>query len=67
MAKQDYILKKFVRAENAIEAANMDKDTPVSEVFLAAEKPTVVADQIGFKTVEAEHLYECVARQPKKQ
>ena len=66
MAKQDYILKKFVRAENAAEAAAMDKETAVAEVFLAAEKPIVVADRIGFRTVEADLTYECGARQPKK-
>lgn len=49
MAKQDYVLKKFVRANNALEAAKLDAETPVSEVFLVAEKPKdETASAIGF-------------------
>lgn len=47
--KQDYIIKKFVRAKSAKEAIALDKTTPVSEVFLATDKPVErSADAIGF-------------------
>ncbi len=37
--KQDYILKKFVRASSASEALALDSETLVDEVFLATDKP----------------------------
>lgn len=37
--KQDYVIKKHVRAESAAEALEMDKSTAVHEVFLAGDKP----------------------------
>lgn len=47
--KQEYVIKKFVRAKSAEEALLLDKSTPVSEVFLATEKPVDrTADAIGF-------------------
>lgn len=49
--KQDYVLKKYVRAESASEALRLDDKSPVSEVFLAADKPDRLAEALGFKTV----------------
>lgn len=54
MSKQDYVLKKHVRAESAREAMEMDAATPVHEVFLAADKPTSMPDAVGFKIVVPE-------------
>jgi len=57
--KQDYILKKFVKAENATEAAALDKDTPVSEIILAESKPqSTPVDVIGFKQIDAKFYHE---------
>ena len=39
MKSQDYILKKFVRANSAADALRLDETTPVSEVFLSTDKP----------------------------
>jgi len=39
MAKQDYILKKYVRAESAAEALALDSGKQVDEVFLVENKP----------------------------
>lgn len=50
--KQDYILKKHVRAETATEALMMDATTQVHEVFLASDKPEKGTTRaIGFQTV----------------
>lgn len=51
--KQDYVLKKFVRASNAAEAIALDTETAVSEVFLTTDKPESDsrADAVGFHTV----------------
>lgn len=52
MAKQDYILKKFVRAESASEALALDSRTPVSEAYLITDKPEKAnTSAIGFQTV----------------
>lgn len=51
--KQDYILKKYVRAESAGEAILLDDDAKVDEVFLVAEKPNrAVTDAIGFHRID---------------
>lgn len=57
MSKQDYILKKFVKANNAAEALAMDKDTAVTEVFLVENKPesSRTTSAVGFTKVEAEN------------
>ena len=53
--KQEYILKKFVKATNAKEALKLDKETEVSEVLLVSDKPVEQqADAVGFKTVTPE-------------
>lgn len=54
MSKQDYILKKHVRAENAEEALALDAETKVHEVYLVADKPDKLADAVGFNKVEPE-------------
>lgn len=54
MKKQEYLLKKFVRASTAAEALALDGKTEVSEVHLVADKPETLADAVGFKTVEYE-------------
>lgn len=38
--KQEYVLKKFVKANDAAEALRMDRKTPVSEVFLVDNRPS---------------------------
>lgn len=52
MSKQDYVIKKHVRAETAAEALAMDKKTPVHEVFLQADKPERLESAVGFQRVE---------------
>lgn len=53
--KQEYVLKKYVRAESAGEAILLDDSSKVDECFLAAEKPIRnVADAIGFHRVSGE-------------
>jgi len=53
MAKQEYVLKKFVKAESAKDALEMDSSTPVTEVFLVDNKPSEISTHaVGFKTVE---------------
>lgn len=37
--KQDYVLKKHVKANSAAEALGMDTATPVHEVFMIQDKP----------------------------
>lgn len=54
MAKQDYVLKKYVRADSAGEAILMDDDTKVAEVFLVGEKPDKLDSAVGFHTVQPE-------------
>ena len=54
MSKQDYILKKHVRAESLTEAIEMDSKTPVSEAYLAEDKPNKLPEAIGFKTIYPE-------------
>lgn len=49
--KQDYVIKKHVRAESASEALAMDRDTPVHEVFLSGDKPEKGnVSAVGFHT-----------------
>lgn len=49
MKEQDYILKKYVRAESASKALQLDSETEVSEVFLVADKPAESsASAVGF-------------------
>lgn len=51
MAKQDYVLKKYVSADSAAEALQKDSSTAVSEVFLVEEKPRNIATSaVGFLT-----------------
>jgi hypothetical protein len=53
--KQDYIIKKHVRAESAAEALAMDAETPPHEVFLAADKPERSnVNAVGFAFVRPE-------------
>lgn len=53
--KQDYILKKYVRAESAGEAILLDDTSKVDEVFLVETKPDrTLVSAIGFHTVEPE-------------
>lgn len=53
--KQDYVLKKYVRAESAGEAILLDDSSKVDECFLVAEKPARnIADAIGFHRVSGE-------------
>ena len=53
--KQDYVLKKFVRAASAADALKLDATTPVSEVFLTADKPTDgTVNAIGFQHLTPE-------------
>lgn len=53
--KQDYIIKKHVRAESAAEALAMDKKTPPHEVFLAGDKPERAnTHAVGFTVVYPE-------------
>lgn len=55
MKEQDYILRKFVRANSAAGALALDKTTDVHEVVLIQDKPTgTEADAVGFKTVAVE-------------
>lgn len=54
MSKQDYVIKKHVRAETAAEALAMDSKTPVHEVFLQADKPERLESAVGFHHVDAE-------------
>jgi hypothetical protein len=54
MSKQDYILKKHVRAEDAREALALDRKTPVHEVFLVSDKPDKLPDAVGFHLVSPE-------------
>lgn len=51
MSKQDYILKKHVRAESAAEALKLDEGTPVHEVHLVADKPEKLPSLVGFQVV----------------
>lgn len=53
--KQDYILKKYVRAESAGEAILLDEEAKVDEVFLVESKPDrTLVSAIGFHTVSGE-------------
>lgn len=52
--KQDYILKKHVRAESIEEALRMAESKPFSEVYLAADKPDRLQEAIGFRIVYPE-------------
>lgn len=52
MSKQDYVLKKHVRADGAAEALALDTTTPVHEVFLSADKPERLPDAVGFQIVQ---------------
>lgn len=54
MGKQDYVLKKHVRAETAAEALSLDVTTPVHEVFLVADKPDKLESAVGFQQVWSE-------------
>lgn len=54
MSKQDYILKKHVRADTAKAALDLDSTTPVHEVFLIADKPDKLESAVGFHRVETE-------------
>lgn len=54
MAKQDYVIKKFVRASSAGEALEMDRDTAVAEVFLVQDKPDKLESAVGFQIVTVE-------------
>lgn len=55
MAKQDYIIKKHVKANDAAEALGMDASTPVHEVFLVADKPEKQnTSAVGFATIISE-------------
>lgn len=54
MAKQEYILKKYVRADTAAEALKLDADTPVHEVHLLADKFEKLTDCVGFQHIEPE-------------
>jgi len=52
--KQDYVIKKHVRADSAADALSMDSSTPVHEVFLAGDKPERGnVSAVGFATVQA--------------
>lgn len=49
--KQDYVLKKYVRAESAGEAILLDDSSKVDEVFLVEAKPErTLVSCIGFMT-----------------
>jgi hypothetical protein len=50
--KQDYALKKYVRAESAGEAILLDTDAKVDEVFLGKRPDLTTTDAVGFHTVE---------------
>lgn len=54
--KQEYILKKFVKAESAKAAIEMDGTTPVTEVFLVDNKPSGDSSTrlVGFATVQVD-------------
>lgn len=55
MAKQDYVIKKYVKAESAETALMLDRVTDVAEVFLVENKPIEAkTDAVGFKFVECE-------------
>lgn len=54
MSKQDYVLKKHVRAYTAAEAIELDTRTPVHEVFLIADKPERLPEAIGFHSIEVD-------------
>lgn len=48
--KQEYVIKKFVRAKSAKEAIALDRSTPVPEVFLSTDKPVEGSvNAIGFQ------------------
>lgn len=51
LAKQDYVLKKYVKAATAAEALGQDNTTEVSEVFLVEEKPKDLPAAVGFHTI----------------
>lgn len=51
--KQDYVLKKYVRAESAGEAILLDDTSKVDEVFLVEAKPDrTLVSAIGFCSTE---------------
>lgn len=52
--KQDYVLKKYVRAESAGEAILLDDTSKVDEVILVENKPDRLPDAIGFHTFDGE-------------
>jgi hypothetical protein len=54
--KQDYVLKKFVKANNAAEALALDSDTAVTEVFLVENKPDTKINTVatGFRVTSVE-------------
>lgn len=54
-----YVIQKKVMAISVPEALRKEPETPIESVFPdTAVGNDAKADAIGFKTVEAEHLYE---------
>lgn len=57
--KQDYVLKKYVRADSAGEAILLDDTSKVDEVFLVENKPDrSTPDCVGFKFVTGQDGWE---------
>ncbi len=61
MAKQDYILKKYVKADSAGEAILLDDVSKVDEVFLVENKPVESSvSAVGFYCEPDDRIpYEC--------
>ena len=61
--KQDYILKKHVRAETIEEALRLGEKAPVTECYLSGDKPDRLESVIGFQMPLNEGIpYECRKR-----
>lgn len=52
--KQDYVLKKHVRAESIEEALRLAVEKPFAEVYLAADKPERLPEAVGFRMIYPE-------------